>query len=187
MMQKVDLLPTLSPHPEGYLRAKNLLIYLALWCLLLIFVYAISWKLIERKQVALDKLRTDKQNVEQQVNKGLAQHAASQHISDSRASAIKFLTTKNSIGFSYYLEGLAKTIPPGIWLQIIRFSNTDNSIALIGNSTSAAYIPEFLHNMKSVKAFLGKNFNVLSITKIEHGKNENYIAFELAANGKHTS
>lgn len=184
-MQKVDLLTTLSSRPKGYWRARNLLIYLALWCLLLMLVYAVSWKWAKTEQMVLDKLITNKRNIEQQyvlVDKGSAQN-----ISNIRDSAKVFLINKNSIGFSSYLDGLAETVPQGIWLKIIKFSNTDNSITLIGNSTSADYIPKFLHNMKSVKAFSGKNFDVLSIMKIEQGKDKNYIAFELAANGKHTS
>jgi len=153
-------------------------------------VYGIWCGLTIGLQNELNTLKTQKQNVEQQfllVNREFAELAQSQEAVNNMTNVSKFLITKNSKGFSHYLDGFAKTTPHGIWLQSIRLSNVDNSIGLIGNSLAAAFIPEFLHNMGASKVFLGKKFDVLKITKNEKGKDENDITFELAANGERTS
>lgn len=190
MMQDINLLSTLSPQPRGYLRARNLLVCVGGWFLLLMLIYGIWWGLTVKLQAELNTLKANKQNVEQQfifVNRDFAEQALSQQTASNKASATKFLITKNSMGFSRCLDGLAKTTPRGIWLQTVQFSNIDNSIVLIGNSLAAAFIPEFLHNMATARVFFGKKFNVLRITKIEQGKDKSSITFELAANRKRTS
>lgn len=189
-MQKINLLSTLSPPPRGYLRARNLLIYIGGWFLLLMLIYGVWQGLTVKLQTELNTLKADKQNVEQQfilVNREFTEQAQTQQTVSTEANAAKFLTTKNSIGFSRYLNGLARTTPRGIWLQTIRLSNIDNSIVLIGNSLAAAFIPEFLHNMTTAKIFFGRKFDVLRLAKIEQGKDKSSITFELAANRERTS
>lgn len=180
-MQRINLLDTLLVRQKNYLRAEALLPLLIAWVLLLLIIYACAWSITAKQQIKLKTLLAQRHAITQQLIVLNKNPLGSDQGED--LSAREFLAIKNSGRFSGYFEDLATATPKGVWLQTISFSNPDNFMLLTGNSLSAAFIPEFLHNLSSARVFAGKNFSILKVTKIEPKEGEEEqksVAFELA-------
>jgi Tfp pilus assembly protein PilN len=176
-MQRINLLDTLPKRRKDYMCAEVLLPLLIAWALLLFVIYACSWSITARQQIKLKNTLAKRHAITQQLivlNKN--------PVGSGKESAGAFLTAQNAEKFSVYLEDLAEATPKGIWLQTISFSNLGKAVLITGNSLSTAFIPEFLHNLSNAKFFVGKNFNVLKVTKLESKEGEQeqkFVSFEL--------
>jgi len=170
-MQNINLLDAL-PLPKKWFLRTNFLIYIICgWIIILLAIYGANFMLTSALNKKLNKLNTAKYTLTKniaQLNNELAMRAP------------KFnYQPRDQQNFSYYLTGLAHTVPQGIWLTEITLSNVDNDIVLHGNSLSAILIPKFLHNLQINKVFTGKQFSTLEITKNANQNNNNHISFSL--------
>ncbi|MGE4544377.1 MAG: hypothetical protein AB7D06_09750 [Pedobacter sp.] len=86
----------------------------------------------------------------------------------------------NSVGFSRYLEGLAREDLSTVWLRRIRLSAGGHNLLLEGSATRAADVPLYLQGLNRQQDYAGREFDHLQLTQSED--NRQIVDFLLQTN-----
>lgn len=91
----------------------------------------------------------------------------------ARLALLQLLTSGqsgNSVGFSGYLEGLAREDLPTVWLRHIRLGAGGHDLLLEGSTTRAADVPLYLQGLNRQQDYAGREFNHLQLTQSEDNR-----------------
>lgn len=91
----------------------------------------------------------------------------------ARLAMLQLLTSGqpgNSLGFSSYLEGLAREDLSTVWLRRIRLSAGGHNLLLEGSATRAADVPLYLQGLNRQQDYAGREFNHLQLTQSEDNR-----------------
>ena len=87
----------------------------------------------------------------------------------------------NTKGFTEHVKGLARQRVDGMWLTGISISRGGEHLALTGLTQQAKLLPQYLQKLSSEEAFLGKEFETLSILRNQN--NTKWLDFNLRSVG----
>lgn len=71
----------------------------------------------------------------------------------------------NTGGFSGYLIGLARQVPPGLWLTGFIIGSGGNDMEIRGRALNGALLPDFIRRLGSEQAFQGRVFAALTLNR----------------------
>lgn len=95
------------------------------------------------------------------------------HEKKSNEQIIDYLQTHNidieQQSFSVYLLALTWIKEPGLWLTEVKITNGGKSLTLIGRTTSAALLPQYLEKIAGIDVFTEMNFKVFDMKRDKQG------------------
>lgn len=171
MTQDINLFLALPPPPKQYLSLEWLAIIITSFTALLVLLSGISYFSLAKNRSLLTQLHTTKTELYAQlvaIEKSSATTHAKGYVNENKLPQ-----------FSPYLEGLAKTVPDGIWLTDINLSNIDSTLSLRGYATNFAIIPHFLKKLSLLPAFPKGEISILNLTRVESGDQAGGISFQI--------
>ncbi len=68
-------------------------------------------------------------------------------------------------GFAEHFRGLARQVPEGLWLTGFSLAAGGSDMEIRGSTLNAATVPEYIRRLGEEKAFQGKSFAALSMTR----------------------
>lgn len=71
----------------------------------------------------------------------------------------------NTSGFSEFLRGLARQAPEGLWLTGFSIAAGGADMEIRGRMLDGAALPEFIRRLGTEKAFQGRSFAALTVTR----------------------
>lgn len=86
------------------------------------------------------------------------------------------LIKSGSVGFSKYLISLSKSVPSGLWLTKIEFSDSGKRFSLFGKAIQPALVTTFISSLNKEPVFEGK---VLNIFDIVYNKSDHVLEFKI--------
>lgn len=116
-------------------------------------------------QLQLEKLRAEASliKLDPKLQLRLTELQAQQLAKKAMLRSLDLLEMGNLVGFSAYLEGLARRPVPGLWLTRINLERGGEHIGLQGVSTKPEHIPRLLQNLAIEPVYQGSKFDVLEL------------------------
>jgi Tfp pilus assembly protein PilN len=186
MTQNINLIENLNLQPTSLFNSK-LIVQISLgWILLLILVYFLAFGVNANKQKTLLTLEDTHKNLLEKISSynQVSVMVQNQLLTDIRSLPIGSL---NLLGFSSYLEDLAKYTPDGVWLSEIVFSEADNVITLKGSAISAIGVSTFLRLLEDKSVRLHeKKLDMLQLEKNSETNNIDFIVGSVITNPNET-
>ncbi|HLA35416.1 MAG TPA: PilN domain-containing protein [Rhodocyclaceae bacterium] len=71
----------------------------------------------------------------------------------------------SSTGFAEYFRSLARQAPHGLWLTGLSIGHGGHSLEIRGSMLDAAALPDYLRRLNTEKAFQGRSFAALTMTR----------------------
>ncbi len=71
----------------------------------------------------------------------------------------------STTGFAEHLRGLARQVPTGLWLTAFTIGPNGADIEIRGRATTAALLPDYIRRLNSEKAFQGRSFAALDVSR----------------------
>ena len=88
-----------------------------------------------------------------------------------RRGQIALLLESGSVGstggFAEYLRGFARQVPEGLWLTGFTIGSGGNDMEIRGSMLAAAALPEYIRRLGAEKAFQGRSFAALTMSRDE--------------------
>lgn len=73
----------------------------------------------------------------------------------------------STAGFAGYLRGLARQVPEGLWLTGLKIDSGGNDMEIRGKMLNPAALPDYIRRLGTEKAFQGRSFAELTMTRPE--------------------
>lgn len=73
----------------------------------------------------------------------------------------------SSSGFAEFLRGFARQAPEGLWLTGFRIGSGGNDMEIRGSMLTQAALPDYIRRLGAEKAFQGRNFAALTMTRAD--------------------
>lgn len=159
MAQNINLLEEISVSPVSVYNCKLIINIVISWTLLLTLIYAVAITIHSNQKNLLSELENT-QNVLMTKIAGYKRELATfepAYMNDLSPNS------GNLLGFSRYLEDLAKFIPQGVWLNEIIFSEPDGNVTFKGSSIAASGISTMLDALGKSQSLKDKNFSALQL------------------------
>lgn len=71
----------------------------------------------------------------------------------------------NRSGFSEFLRGFARQVPPGLWLTGFSLGAGGGEMEIRGSTYNEKIVPDYIRRLGSEKVFQGRNFSALSLQR----------------------
>lgn len=116
-------------------------------------------------QLQLEKLKVEVSliKLDPKLQLRLTELQAQQLAKKAMIRNLNLLEAGNLIGFSTYLEGLARQPVPGLWLTRINLERGGEHIGLQGLSGNPEHVPRLLQNLAIEPVYQGSKFDVLEL------------------------
>lgn len=98
-------------------------------------------------------------------------------VAQKRTSYAELTHTTLRKPFSKFMEALAKTVPEGLWLNVININQDSGNISLAGYAVKPVFVTAFLQKLEEVSPFTGTAFDIF---EVNFDKESGYIKFEVA-------
>lgn len=85
---------------------------------------------------------------------------------------------------SSYFEGLSRGVPAGLWLESIDINPSSGDIALSGQASDPAQLPQLIRQLGDQPAFRGAVFNVATLKRADDKRPDSPLLFTLSSQAK---
>lgn len=185
-MQQVNLYLESFKRTEPLYSAKTMLfiaIYSAVFAVLVaVVLFVMAW-MNGNESKTLSRSLIDWQNNFEQAQKDyprsvvdsnlIRQIEMLDHEKSSNDKILAYLQTHNlnieQQSFSVYLLALTWIKEPGLWLTEVRITDGGKSLTLIGRTSSAELLPNYLDKIAQIDLFTEMNFKVFDMKRDKQG------------------
>lgn len=127
-----------------------------------------------QRELTIAQTKLPKQTENEKLMQQIAKLEATGLQMQEMQATLNKLQAEKSLGFSDYMEALAKYKVPELWLTSFKFAAGGSMIWLSGKTTNAANVPKLLENLGKDPVFLGKTYESLKIYSIAKEKLINF-------------
>lgn len=179
MSQQINLYNAAFIPPRQWLTGSSLVLGCGVLLALVVGTGVWAHQRSERRSAELAAAKSDLQAVKIRVDALRAQLDARQADPDLTRQVVSLkdriaqrelligLSTsalgEPGLGYTSYLQGLARNASPGIWLTALAVGDRGDSIALSGRATRKELVPEYVKRLNAEAAFRGKSFGGVRI------------------------
>lgn len=181
--QQVNLYLALPQPEQVHLSAKQILLATVVFFVLLCALTGLGHVQLKQKKRMLASMKQEQQKLQSQLITLAAKKTQLESQDDLKLhvdnlkdellqknrlhQGLSQIHHNNTQGFSPYLLALAKQSVTGIWLREIEILEAGEDIQLTGSALHASDVTLYLNKLSLTKAFTGKRFLVVDISKAE--------------------
>lgn len=171
-LQNINLLDALPRTTQNVLNSNLIGKILGISTALLVIIYVVGIIDYKFKQLKLTTLQQTSQSLLKQITNT---NQAIDSLKTRTLPEISPGTELQTLGFSPYLNDLAQSMPEGVWLEQIDFSQPEDSIQLQGITTSIGLIPVFFNALNNSNYLANKKFSTMVLQKIQNSNETKFI------------
>lgn len=181
MNQQINLYQPMFRRQEKVFSALTMLQTISLFLVVLGIIYFYGQSQLKPLQDQVRKLSRDTASLQAQVNKYRKQVppagrsklleneiARLQRELEQRRQIRDILAHReigNSIGFSRYMEALARQHVQGTWLTGVAIDNGGKSLSLHGKTLASELVPRYIQRLGSEQILAGISFNAMDLQR----------------------